>query len=424
MATGNLLSALQLIRRTGRITRKELARGLGLGASMTSKIVSELFEQRLICEVGRSEPESGRPPDLIALNPEAGYAVGLDISGTHQKVVVVNLCGEVVGSLSESEPIPADQQAVLASLEQLIQRALGLCGMPACAIMGVGIGLRAIVNPLTGTVSSWPETPELAAAWKDFAVRDALKSRWLFPHIIVDDIARTLGTAEKQYGHSQGREADFAFVLADWGIGLALMVNGAPYVGPLQIAGEIGHVPVRNVEIHCNCGNVGCLETVASASAVLKRVRERLAVSGVWSALRDGTDREAELTIERVIASAEAGDKLAFQVLTEAGEYFGLGLAIVVNLFGPELVVVGGSLAKSEAYMAAARRSMRLQVLSKAAPLVRVEASQLDELAGARGAATHVLNALFQPGSLNLLALRALATAEGETGLAPTPANS
>ena len=113
MATGNLLSALQLIRRTGRITRKELARGLGLGASMTSKIVSELFEQRLICEVGRSEPESGRPSDLIALNPEAGYAVGLDISGTHQKVVVVNLCGEVVGSLSESEPIPADQQAVL-----------------------------------------------------------------------------------------------------------------------------------------------------------------------------------------------------------------------------------------------------------------------------------------------------------------------
>lgn len=402
MPNGNVLTTLQLIRRSGRVTRSQLARQLGLGASMASKIVSDLFDRGLICEAGRSEADGGRPSRLLALNPQAGRAIGLDISGTHQKAVIVDLCGNVVASLTESEHIPAERQAILDAFDQLIRRVLDCCGMKPVEVMGVGVGLRAIVNPATGTISSWPETPELAAAWKDFAVRDALKSRWLFPHIMVDDIARTLGIAEAQYGHSRGREADFTYVLVDTGIGLALMLNGAPYVGPLQMAGEVGHIPVRNVEIHCNCGNVGCLETVASAAAVLARIRERLGASNIRSVLREN---DSELTVDRVIEAATLGDKLAYQVLLEAGEYLGFGLAIVVNLLGPELVVVGGSLAKSEVYLDAARQSMRLQALSKASAAVRVEASQLDELAGARGAATQVLNALFQPNELGLLSL-------------------
>jgi len=402
MANGNLLSTLQLIRRAGRLTRKELASQLCLGASMASKLVSELFERGLICEVGRSEPGSGRPSDLLALNPQAGNAVGLDISGTHQKAVIVNLCGEVIASLVEAERIPTDRQAILDGLEQMIQCALASCSLSPCEVMGIGVGLRAVVNPSTGTVSSWTETPGLATTWKNFAVRDALVSRWLYPHIIVDDIVRTLGIAEVQYGHSRGQDNDFVYALADSGIGMAVMLNGAPYVGPLQIAGEIGHIPLGNVEIHCDCGNVGCLETVASATAILDRIRERLSASSVRSSLREN---DTELTIQRVIDAAETGDKVAYQALREAGEYFGVGLAIVVNLLGSELVVVGGSLAKSEVYLDAARRSMRLQVLSNASTMVRVKPSQLDEFAGARGAATQVLNHLFLPGEANILAL-------------------
>jgi len=402
MPNGNLLTTLQLIRRSGCLTRRELALQLGLHVSMASKIINELFDRELICEAGRFEVKSGRPSDLFALNPNAAYAVGLDIDGTRQEAVIVNLCGEVVASLVEAQHIPVDRQAILEALEQMLQRTLNAGGLEPRQIMGVGVGLRAIVNPATGVVSSWPETPELAKAWQDFAVRDALKGRWSFPHIIVDDSARMLGIAEAQYGHSQGREADFAFFLADNGIGLALMLNGTPYVGPLQIGGEIGHIPVRDVEIHCNCGNVGCLETVASATAVMARIGEQLSASNIRSVLRE---TNAELRIEQVIEASEKGDKLAYQVLLDAGEYFGVGLAIVVNLLGPELVVVGGSLAKSEVYMDAARRVMRLQVLSKASTIVRVESSQMDELAGALGAATQVLNTLFQPSNLSLLEL-------------------
>ena len=404
MANGNLLSIMQLIRQAGRMTRKELASQLDLGPSMASKLVSELFTRGLICDAGRSETESGRPSDLLVLNPEAGYAIGLEIKATRQQAVIVNLCGEVLASVSEAGKVPADEELAMDWLEQFINRVLPSTGFQSRQIMGVGIGFgfQAIVNPVSGTVLSWTETPDLAANWKDIAVRDKLLKRLPFPHIIIDDLMRTQGIAEAQYGHTHGLDEDFIFAFADVGIGLALMFNGNAYVGPLNIAGEIGHTPIPNVEIRCNCGNVGCLETVASTKAILDRIRTQLSESSIYSVLRENN---ADLSIQDVIQAAENGDKLAYQVLMEAGEYFGFGLAIAVNLLGPKLIVVGGSLAKSEVYLDAARRSVRLQVLSKASTIVRVEPSQMDEFAGARGAATLVLNALFQPTETNILVL-------------------
>lgn len=402
MPNGNLLSTLQYIQRANRITRQEIAGQLGLGFSMVSRLTGELQERGLITEVGRSETRSGRPSDLLAVNPLAGYAIGLDINGTHQRAVLANLCGEVVESLEEHIYIPADRHAVLETLEQLTRRIIELSTLEHSAILGVGVSVWGSVDPAAGVVYSWTETPGLTTTWKDFAIRDALCERWSFPHIIIDDIVRTLGIAEVQYGQGLTQGEDFLFALADTGIGAAIMLNGTPYIGPNQLAGEIGHIPVNGGNLPCNCGNVGCLETVASATSILNRVRQRLERTGIRSVL---CDMLSDLTIQNVIDAAENDDKLAYQVLTEAGEFFGNGLAMAVSILGPKRVIVGGVLAKSNVYMDAARRSMKLQVLSKAASTVRVQPSRLDELAGARGAAAQVLNALFAPGEANLISL-------------------
>ena len=402
MPNGNLINVLQLVRRAGRITRGEIAAQLGLGFSMASKLSAGLIERGLLCEAGRSEVTSGRPSDLLALNPQAGYAIGLDISGSHQKAVVVNLVGEVIASLSEEEHIPADRRLILDGLENMMRSALAASGLPSSAILGIGVSLWASVDPLSGVVTSWTETPALSATLKDFAICAALQAAWQSPHIVVDDIVRNLGIAEVQYGHRQGNNEDFLFALADTGIGLAIMLGGAPYVGPYQIAGEIGHIPMSGVTIPCNCGNTGCLETVASTHAILRTIHQRLNESNVRSMLRN---IETQANIQDVMAAAENGDKLAYQVITEAGQYFGSGLASAVNLLGPRVIIVGGTLAKSGVYLDAARRNLRLQAMSKVSTGVRIEPSQLDDLAGARGAAARVLNRLFEPNGLNLLAL-------------------
>jgi predicted NBD/HSP70 family sugar kinase len=400
MQNGKILKALQMIRFAGRLTRSEIALQLGVGFSMASKLTTELIDNNLVIEAGRSDVESGRPSNFLAINPNAGYAIGLDISGTHQKAVIVNLVGEVVASLSETEHIPANREAILESLINIIHRSQSLCQLPSCVLMGIGIGLWASVDPSTGTVSSWTETPTLSAALKDFPIRQALHSRINFPYIIVDDIVRNLGIAEVQYGLQQRSEEDFLYILADTGIGLAIMMKGVPYVGPFNISGELGHIPMEGLSTQCSCGNIGCLETVASINAINSCVQQRLNESNARSILRNIQD---ELTIQMIVDAAEEGDKLAYQELTRAGEYFGSALATIVNLFGSKQIIVGGALSKSSIYLDAARRNLRLQALSKISTGVRVEASQLNDLAGARGAAARVLNELFLSEQLNIL---------------------
>lgn len=394
------LAILQHIRQAGQLTRREIAQRVGLSLSLVSRLTADLLVQGLITEVGRSESDGGRPPDLLALAPNAAYVVGLDIGGRRQRAIMADLRGAIVASLVESTPLANEREAILANLEQLIDRIIAEAGLSRSAVMGVGIALRAIVDSTTGVVYGWPNTPAWSAAWTDFAVRDALVARLPWKHIAVDDTVRTLGVAEARYGHGF-QQQDFVFVLADSGLGMAIMLGGAPYLGPSHIAGEIGHMTFGSASTLCDCGNTGCLETLSSTTAILACVRQRLTESHIRTVLRrsDGDPR-----IEEVIDAAETGDKLAYQLLTEAGEYFGNALAIVLNLLGPKLVVVGGKLATSSVYLDAAWRMMKLRTLDQASRNVRVERSEQGELAGARGAASLVLDALFSSGGSNILA--------------------
>src|SRR5262249_41184802 len=391
---------LQHLRQAGQLTRREIAQRVGLSLSLMSRLTAELIAQGLISEVGRSGSDGGRPPDLLALAPNAAYVVGLDIGGRRQRAIIADLRGTIVASLVEATPLSKEREAILANLEQLIDRIIAEAGLSRSGVMGVGIALRAIVDSTRGVVYGWPNTPAWSAAWADFAVRDALAARLPWAHIAVDDSVRTLGVAEARYGHGI-QQQDFVFVLADTGLGMAIMLGGVPYLGPSHIAGEIGHMTFGNASTLCDCGNTGCLETLSSTTAILARVRQRLSESHLRTLLRR-SDREPR--IEEVIDAAEMGDKLAYQLLTEAGEHFGNALAIVLNLLGPNLVVVGGELANSNVYLDAAWRMMKLRTLDQASRDVRVERSQQGELAGARGAASLVLDTLFTSGGSNILA--------------------
>jgi glucokinase len=183
---------------------------------------------------------------------------------------------------------------------------------------------------------------------------------------------------------------------------MALMIDGQAYLGSSRVTGEIGHLIIGGAPIPCYCGNTGCVEQLASTGAILREVRRGLSELPTLSVLaRPG----AELDIDAVITAAEQGDKLAYRSVLEAGEFLGAALAVVFNLLGPRLIVVGGAMASSEVYLDAARRVMRLRAISLARGVLLAR-GELGDLAGARGAATFVLDRLFDPGDTNILALR------------------
>lgn len=396
------LTALSIIRSRGNVSRHDLADQMQISLSQATKITAELIACGLIYETGKPEENNiGRPVRQLALAPGAAYAVGLHMSNTRQIAVVTNLYGEVIAQLGEPLTVTEDRSTIVKGIKSLIERAIRSAGIPASAVAGVGVGLSDIVDPVAGVSYGWPDTPGWSTAWTLFPVRDALAATLPYPHVLVDDIVRSLGVAEARYGRGL-RNSDFVYILADVGLGMAVMIDGKPYIGHSHIAGEIAHIPMGQSTEVCGCGNTGCLHLVTGVKVALKRIRQQLDGTPIRSTLRL---EKSDLTIEDVLAAADDGDKLAIQVLTENGEVLGQALAIIVNLLGPGCIVLGGVLSRSSHFLDAAQRSTQKYALSIAARGVTIERSELDLLGGARGAATQVLDALFSTEGKSILDL-------------------
>jgi predicted NBD/HSP70 family sugar kinase len=402
----NGLNTLKLIRANPRIVRSELAQRLNVSLSLATKITAGLMDGGLIRETGYAGSEvGGRHPSLLSLNPAAGYAIGIEMDPRRLVGVIVDLCGGLVASIEDPPPALENRPAVLDCLSDFSGRLVSLAKVPAEKVFGISVCLPRTVDPVSGVTKGWHAVSGWEDIWEDFPLRAALEPRLGLAHVWVDDVVRALGLAEAHYGSGNLKE-DFIYLLLDDGIGMAFMVAGTPYLGYSHIAMEIGHVPVQGRDVRCACGNTGCLQELASISAVQHRFSERMNETPIQSSLR----RNGRLPdIQEILQAAENNDKLAYPLLIEVGEDIGKVLGILVNLLGPRLVVAGGTLAESKVLLEAARRETKLRALQQAAQTVEIQASQLDRLAAARGAATQILNALLEPGPKNLLELHHIA---------------
>lgn len=401
MADDKSLIAINKIRKAGCITRLELSREMEISLSLANKLTAGLLSAGLIVRTRKEEQEAGRPADVLSLRANGAIAVGLDIGDRVQIAAVSDLCGKMISSRREDTAMPTDRDAALRHLTGLIERAVAHAGLMNCPVLGVGVALHGIVDALSGTVDGWEEGLGWLAPWLGRSLRDALSGVVDYPFILVDDIVRALGIAESLHGMGS-RDRDFIYIYADTGIGMSLLQAGKPYIGFSHIAGELAHVPVDPQGCPCVCGSNGCLGAAISTEAIRTRARRRLAESPVRSALRDRSD---QATIQEIVQTAAAGDKLAIQIMTEAGDYMGKAIAIVLNLFGPELIVLGGGLAESDHFLEATRRTARIHALQQATTGVSIERTALDERGAAHGAATMVLDAVFESREHNILTL-------------------
>jgi predicted NBD/HSP70 family sugar kinase len=389
--------ALKLIREAGQCTRSQLAEWLEISLSLVNRLVNDLLSAGLILEMGQLESNGGRPAVLLVLNPDGGYVIGVDYGEKSQSAALVNLAGKRIATITEQAVPTEERQKVVEAILDLVERVTMKGAIPRERILGLGVGIRDIVDASMGMVYGTPQ-PGWGSVWVEFPLLEALNKQSSIAHIVVDDIVRALATAET--AHLPANEKDFLFILADQGLGMAIMIDGKPFTGFSHIAGEIGHIPVESGPL-CTCGSYGCLSLHADTLSIVAKVRERLDTLPMKSML----SQVENPSIEQVIEAANGGDKLAYQVMTEAGQYLGKALSVVVNLLGPRTIVIGGRLSRAERYVQAAYETIKMTALDRASRFVQVIPSELDETAGPVGAASLALNALFQPGAGNLLRL-------------------
>jgi predicted NBD/HSP70 family sugar kinase len=355
---------LELVSSQGATSRAEIARQTGLSRAAVSSLVTELIDQNLLRELGQGESAGGKPPTLLALNEKARDIVTIDLGHRPFAAALVDLSGRIhtraQAELVEGQPTGAD---AVESAASLIGEMLSQATAP---VLGIGVGAPGVIE-FDGRVL---EASNLA--WHGLDLGAELRSRFEFPVSIAND-ASMAALAEFRR-HPIDR--NLILIKLGNGVGSGLVLNGAVYRGQHSAAGEIGHVRLGNGGLPCRCGHNGCLETVASIPAILRRL---------------GADPETTEWDALSLAGA-FGEAAVREALVEAGRAIGTALATVVATLDVAHVVLAPELLNgSDILVEAVREELSSRILPSTAEMVEVEATQLGGDLVLSGAASAVL---------------------------------
>jgi predicted NBD/HSP70 family sugar kinase len=395
-ATGVRLHNITLVLRTVQaevqISQADLARRLGLARSTVLAIVDDLLELGLLKEQGHGVSGGGRRPMLLTLDDQAYHLVGVDIGATHVTVVAMNLKAEVLARQHRSFATRDDPKGTMALVEELIARVLTESRAGRRQVVGIGVGVPSPVDVRTpGYVS-----PVVMPAWTGVDLAARLQARFEVP-VRVENDANLGALWEARWDHGVHLDT-LAYVKVATGIGAGLVVGGRIYRGARGVAGELGHLPIDSSGPQCVCGLRGCLNTVIGTNNLLARARGT------------GKGRKRFESLDDLLDAALAGDASAVATMDYAGRQLGLGLAMLLNLFNPALVVVGGDIGRvGDLFFGPLRETVAKNCFSENFSHVNLVASRLGESATARGAATLIFDeAIEAPGTFFQGAARSL----------------
>lgn len=322
-------------------------------------------------DVATATMRTGRPPQLVSLVPSAAYALGVDIGHDHVRTVLTDLSGTPSWDGTERLDVDHHPGRALRAATELIDRAVAETGVPREKVLGLGIGIACPVDESRGELCAEGIMP----GWIGVRPADELAGRTRLAVRIVND-ANACVLAEQRFGAARD-SGDIVYLRLSSGIGAGVVSGGRVLLGHNGLAGELGHVSVEPNGSVCRCGNRGCLETVASPTAIATLLARS------WGHPVSDTDL-ADLL--------RRGDRGTLRAVEDAGDAVGRVLASAVMLLNPELIVIGGELATAgEALFEPIRRALARSVMSSHDRELRIVASTLGDSAGVRGAATLVL---------------------------------
>jgi glucokinase len=318
------------------------------------------------------------------------YALGIDIGGTNLVVGAVAERGDrVLGLRTEPTGAAHGPDAVVDRIVAMARATCEAAGHedPAAEIIGAGIGAPGPLDTRRGIVLL---TPNLG--WTDMPLRDRLEERLSLPAALDNDANCAL-LGEWWIGAAQGATHAIALTLGT-GVGGGIIVDGRLVHGASDVAGELGHMTIDTNGRRCGCGNDGCLEAYASGPAIARRAIEALE-AGAESALRlISQGNVATITAQTVYEAAAAGDPLALEVVHDTARYLGAGVANLINILNPEVVVICGGVTRAgERLFAPLRREVTRRAFRPAVQACRIVPGSLPGTAGVFGAAKVFLDA-------------------------------
>ena len=376
----------QLLRDGQPRTRAELAAITGLARSTIAVRVDALLALGLIAPVASAVSSGGRPPSLFAFKPTARVVLAADIGATHATIAITDLAGDPLAQFSDRIEIAEGPETVLLWMTEAAGRLLAETGHDPQDLIAVGIGLPGPVQHGTGM----PYNPPIMPGWDRFDVPGFVQRNLRVP-VLVDNDVNLMALGERASAWPDAEH--FLFVKVATGIGSGVISGGTLQRGAQGIAGDIGHVQIaRGAGVQCHCGNMGCVEALASGPAIAAALRR--------TGLAADTGRD-------VVDLVRHGNLEAIRAVRQAGRDIGEVLTACVSLINPSVIAIGGSMALAGEHLLAGVREV---VYSRSMPLatehLSVVQSRTAERAGVLGASILAIHHVLLPGSIESLASR------------------
>lgn len=308
---------------------------IGRSLPLTTKLITELIDEGYVVETGLAISTGGRRPQMYSLRDDVLFIVAVAMDQYVTNIAVMDMHNRYVGEVEKFELQLSKSENVHSILAEKINDVIKRSGVEKRRIAGIGIGMPGFVNTVPGINSSF----------LDFSNKDNL-ANYLSQHlelpVSIGSDSILIGLAELRFGSAHGKKNAMVINIS-WGVGLSLILNNELFQGTRGFGGEFSHIPLFTNGKLCRCGKTGCLETEASLYVIVEKAIKGLK-AGQVSVLDQAILEKGHvgLSCEMIINAAIRGDRFAIQLLFDAGYTIGRGLAILIHLLSPELIVLSG----------------------------------------------------------------------------------
>ncbi len=379
-------SIISYLDETGNSTITDLALAINISVPKTTSLINELITDGLVKDYGKVDSKGGRRASMYGLVAESAFFLGIDVKNYYINIGLLDFKKNLVTAEMHVPYILANTRESFDQLIKIIQNFIANLPKNNRNILSLCVNLSGRINSESGYSYSFfhfHEEPLSTTIEKTLGIRTFLEN---------DSRAMAYGEFHNGIVHD---EKNVLFVNLDYGIGLGIMLDGKIYRGKSGFGGEFGHIPVFSNEIICHCGKKGCLETEASGQALLRLFKEKIEQGSTSSLLRNNKMPE-ELRLSDIIQATRNEDVLCIELIAEIGEKIGRGISVLINIFNPELVILGGTLAETGDYIRLPIRSaLNKYSLSLVNNDTQLRMSKLNESSGVIGGCLIARNKLL-----------------------------
>jgi len=385
----NKIKIIKLLYTEGSNTANTIGQLVGISLPTVSLLLGDLLEEKLVVKQGRGESQGGRKPDLYGLAEDSFFIVAMDLDKFATRVAIYNTKNEKVSPVRYLKITLNNEATTIDKIYQFAVESIAETQIPEEKIIAIGITMPGLVESMAGINHTYLKVGKST-------LKEQLEKKF-GKKVYIENDARAMTLAEYKFGTSQ-QQKNVLGIFVDWGIGLGIIIDKKLYRGFSGLAGEFSHSPLFDSKgINCSCGKRGCLETVASGTALLRLAKEAISINSETILARMAHEKGEELEPSWVIEAALAGDQQAISILSEVGQDLGRGIAILIQLFNPELIILGGSISEAKNYiLTPIQQALNIYSMAKLSEKTEIRLSTLGKEVGLVGAVAIVNEHIFE----------------------------